>query len=98
MWVRGIENSTQALNWKLILLGGSGTRNGWNRYVASDLHDHFQPVMRLLVAFIEKLINLDDERKYFIVTCGEEVHLAYNRVAYVLDVQPFLESTNICIL
>ena len=95
MWVRGIENSTQALNRKLIRLDGSGTWNGWNRYVASDLHhDHVQLATRLLVAFIEKLINLDDEKKYFIVTCGEEVHLAYNRVAYVLDVQPFLESCN----
>ncbi|KAG5728415.1 Nitrite reductase [NAD(P)H] [Termitomyces sp. T112] len=32
------------------------------------------------IAFIEKLLNLDVDQKYFIVTCGEESHLAYNRV------------------
>ncbi|KAJ6631137.1 NADPH nitrite reductase [Mycena sp. CBHHK59/15] len=32
------------------------------------------------MAFIEKLLNLDVENKYFIVTCGEEQHFAYNRV------------------
>lgn len=32
------------------------------------------------IAFIEKLLNLDESNKYFIVTCGEEVHFAYNRV------------------
>ncbi|GAA98797.1 uncharacterized protein L969DRAFT_50632 [Mixia osmundae IAM 14324] len=32
------------------------------------------------IAFIEKMLNLDTEGKYFIVTCGEEQHLAYNRV------------------
>ncbi|KAG6901833.1 hypothetical protein C0995_007404 [Termitomyces sp. Mi166 len=34
----------------------------------------------IFVAFIEKLLNLDADQKYFIVTCGEESHLAYNRV------------------
>jgi hypothetical protein len=34
-------------------------------------------------AFIEKLINLDEKRKYCIITCGEEVHFAYNRVGWV---------------
>ncbi|KAF5373008.1 hypothetical protein D9758_001490 [Tetrapyrgos nigripes] len=33
------------------------------------------------IAFIEKLLNLDEKRRYRIVTCGEENHLAYNRVA-----------------
>ncbi|KAJ3475533.1 hypothetical protein NLI96_g11777 [Meripilus lineatus] len=33
------------------------------------------------IAFIEKILNLDEEGRYRIVTCGEEVHLAYNRVA-----------------
>ncbi|KAI0716158.1 nitrite reductase [Cerioporus squamosus] len=33
------------------------------------------------IAFIEKLLDLDTEGRYRIVTCGEEVHLAYNRVA-----------------
>lgn len=33
------------------------------------------------IAFIEKLISLDDKNKYLIVTCGEEIHIAYNRVA-----------------
>ncbi|EPS95679.1 hypothetical protein FOMPIDRAFT_57024 [Fomitopsis schrenkii] len=33
------------------------------------------------IAFIEKLLNLDAASEYRIVTCGEEVHLAYNRVA-----------------
>ncbi|KAH9931317.1 nitrite reductase [Fomitopsis serialis] len=33
------------------------------------------------IAFIEKLLNLDAACKYRIVTCGEETHLAYNRVA-----------------
>ncbi|GAA5857736.1 hypothetical protein JCM1840_000889 [Sporobolomyces johnsonii] len=32
------------------------------------------------IAFIEKLLNLDEEGRYFIRTCGEEDHLAYNRV------------------
>jgi nitrite reductase (NAD(P)H) len=42
-------------------------------------------VKRQPAAFIEKLINLDDKKQYFIVTCGEEVHFAYNRVAYVSE-------------
>ncbi|KAI3622179.1 nitrite reductase [Moniliophthora roreri] len=33
------------------------------------------------IAFIEKLLSLDEARRYRIVTCGEESHLAYNRVA-----------------
>ncbi|KAK7449733.1 hypothetical protein VKT23_013208 [Stygiomarasmius scandens] len=33
------------------------------------------------IAFIEKLLNLDENKKYRIITCGEENHLAYNRVA-----------------
>ncbi|PSR79445.1 hypothetical protein PHLCEN_2v7032, partial [Hermanssonia centrifuga] len=33
------------------------------------------------IAFIEKLLNLDTTGRYRIVTCGEEVHFAYNRVA-----------------
>ncbi|KAI0668754.1 nitrite reductase [Trametes maxima] len=33
------------------------------------------------IAFIEKLLDLDSEKRYRIVTCGEETHLAYNRVA-----------------
>ncbi|KAH9891345.1 nitrite reductase [Cubamyces lactineus] len=33
------------------------------------------------IAFIEKLLDLDTEHRYRIVTCGEETHLAYNRVA-----------------
>ncbi|KAH9947040.1 nitrite reductase [Amylocystis lapponica] len=33
------------------------------------------------IAFIEKLLNLDKNSNYRIVTCGEEIHLAYNRVA-----------------
>ncbi|RPD71067.1 nitrite reductase [Lentinus tigrinus ALCF2SS1-7] len=33
------------------------------------------------IAFIEKLLDLDTAGRYRIVTCGEEVHLAYNRVA-----------------
>lgn len=32
------------------------------------------------IAFIEKLLNLDVNKKYFIVTCGEEELFAYNRV------------------
>ncbi|KAF7300645.1 NAD(P)H nitrite reductase [Mycena chlorophos] len=33
------------------------------------------------IAFIEKLLNLDAERKkYLVVTCGEENYFAYNRV------------------
>ncbi|KAJ7512051.1 nitrite reductase [Mycena galericulata] len=32
------------------------------------------------IAFIEKLLNLDVQKKYFVVTCGEEQHFAYNRV------------------
>lgn len=36
----------------------------------------------LRLAFIEKLLDLDDEEnRYKIITCGEETHLAYNRVA-----------------
>ncbi|KAH7909470.1 hypothetical protein BJ138DRAFT_1066987 [Hygrophoropsis aurantiaca] len=33
------------------------------------------------IAFIEKMLNLDEPKRYRIVTCGEELHLAYNRVA-----------------
>ncbi|KAI0789354.1 nitrite reductase [Abortiporus biennis] len=33
------------------------------------------------IAFIEKVLNLDEAGRYRIVTCGEEIHLAYNRVA-----------------
>ncbi|KAI0353217.1 nitrite reductase [Trametes cingulata] len=33
------------------------------------------------IAFIEKLLDLDTAHQYRIVTCGEETHLAYNRVA-----------------
>ncbi|KZS88669.1 nitrite reductase [Sistotremastrum niveocremeum HHB9708] len=33
------------------------------------------------IAFIEKLLNLDSSHSYTIITCGEESHLAYNRVA-----------------
>ncbi|KAF9219484.1 nitrite reductase [Gyrodon lividus] len=33
------------------------------------------------IAFIEKMLNLDEARRYRIITCGEEAHLAYNRVA-----------------
>ncbi|KAI0820586.1 nitrite reductase [Trametes gibbosa] len=33
------------------------------------------------IAFIEKLLDLDTTQQYRIVTCGEESHLAYNRVA-----------------
>ncbi|EMD41313.1 hypothetical protein CERSUDRAFT_146196 [Gelatoporia subvermispora B] len=33
------------------------------------------------IAFIEKLLNLGTAGQYRIVTCGEETHLAYNRVA-----------------
>ncbi|KAJ7128043.1 nitrite reductase [Mycena filopes] len=35
------------------------------------------------IAFIEKLLNLDAHGKYFVVTCGEEKHFAYNRVGQV---------------
>ncbi|KAI0086009.1 nitrite reductase [Irpex rosettiformis] len=33
------------------------------------------------IAFIEKILNLDTSMKYKVVTCGEESHLAYNRVS-----------------
>ncbi|KAF9267857.1 nitrite reductase [Marasmius fiardii PR-910] len=33
------------------------------------------------IAFIEKLLSLDEAKRYRIVTCGEESHFAYNRVA-----------------
>ncbi|KAI0081228.1 nitrite reductase [Panus rudis PR-1116 ss-1] len=33
------------------------------------------------IAFIEKLLSLDETRQYRIVTCGEEMYLAYNRVS-----------------
>ncbi|KAI6019777.1 hypothetical protein F5J12DRAFT_904177 [Pisolithus orientalis] len=33
------------------------------------------------IAFIEKILNLDEAKHYRVVTCGEETHLAYNRVA-----------------
>lgn len=53
-------------------------------------------------AFIEKLINLDEKKKYYIITCGEEVHFAYNRVGYVhsalcssLDLIPSLKINGI---
>ncbi|KAK7019045.1 NAD(P)H nitrite reductase [Favolaschia claudopus] len=32
------------------------------------------------IAFIEKILALDVQKKYFVVTCGEEQHFAYNRV------------------
>lgn len=33
------------------------------------------------IAFIEKILNLDEAKRYRLITCGEEAHLAYNRVA-----------------
>jgi nitrite reductase (NAD(P)H) len=33
------------------------------------------------IAFIEKILTLDVAKRYRLVTCGEEFHLAYNRVA-----------------
>ncbi|KAG1736104.1 uncharacterized protein EDB91DRAFT_1142842 [Suillus paluster] len=33
------------------------------------------------IAFIEKMLSLDEAKRYRLVTCGEEKHLAYNRVA-----------------
>lgn len=33
------------------------------------------------IAFIEKMLTLDEAKRYRLVTCGEETHLAYNRVA-----------------
>ncbi|KAI0770919.1 nitrite reductase [Trametes elegans] len=33
------------------------------------------------IAFIEKLLDLDSGDRYRVVSCGEEAHLAYNRVA-----------------
>lgn len=33
------------------------------------------------IAFIEKILNLDEQCRYVIETCGEETHFAYNRVA-----------------
>ena len=36
-------------------------------------------------AFVEKLLNLDENQKYLIITCGEEVHFAYNRVGFVIS-------------
>ncbi|KAG8761855.1 hypothetical protein FRC15_008790, partial [Serendipita sp. 397] len=33
------------------------------------------------IAFIEKMLNMDDKRRFIIETCGEEAHFAYNRVA-----------------
>jgi nitrite reductase (NAD(P)H) len=38
---------------------------------------------RLSLAFIEKMLSLDEKNKYFLITCGEEKHFAYNRVGYV---------------
>ena len=35
----------------------------------------------IISAFIEKLLDLDEAWRYRVVTCGEETHLAYNRVA-----------------
>ncbi|KAG9089514.1 hypothetical protein FRC06_001509, partial [Ceratobasidium sp. 370] len=35
------------------------------------------------IAFIEKMLALDEQKRYRIVTCGEEVHLAYNRGIFV---------------
>ncbi|KAH7886820.1 hypothetical protein F5I97DRAFT_1058573 [Phlebopus sp. FC_14] len=35
----------------------------------------------ICAAFIEKMLNLDEAKRYRLVTCGEEAHLAYNRVA-----------------
>jgi len=32
------------------------------------------------IAFIEKILNNDTDGRYQVVTCGEEKHLAYNRV------------------
>lgn len=45
-----------------------------------DLVVREEPSIHFETAFIEKLMNLDDKKKYFVITCGEEVHFAYNRV------------------
>ena len=39
-----------------------------------------------LPAFVEKLLNLDERKKYFVITCGEEIHFAYNRVGCVQNI------------
>jgi hypothetical protein len=41
--------------------------------------------LTFMKAFIEKLLNLDENQKYLIITCGEEVHVAYNRVGFVIS-------------
>ena len=41
--------------------------------------------LTFMKAFIEKLLNLDENQKYLIITCGEEVHFAYNRVGFVVS-------------
>jgi hypothetical protein len=41
-------------------------------------------VLIFSIAFIEKMLALDEAKRYRIVTCGEETHLAYNRVRNVL--------------
>jgi hypothetical protein len=46
------------------------------------------------IAFIEKLLNLDEKQKYFVITCGEEIHFAYNRVGLALSTAPWQLNTD----
>ncbi|OSD05584.1 nitrite reductase [Trametes coccinea BRFM310] len=51
----------------------------------SDAKSHYETVVvvglgMVGIAYIEKLLDLDNSHRYRIVTFGEETHLAYNRV------------------
>ena len=52
------------------------------------------PQLTFMKAFIEKLLNLDENRKYLIITCGEEVHFAYNRVGFIISLN-FIRLINL---
>lgn len=49
-------------------------------------------LLTFVKAFIEKLLNLDENGKYLIITCGEEVHFAYNRVGCAISLILFILS------
>ncbi|KAJ7695490.1 NADPH nitrite reductase [Mycena rosella] len=63
-------------------VGGTATRTPHNDHVyTGDREVIFVAGLGMVgIAFIEKLLHLDVQKKYLIVTCGEEELFAYNRV------------------
>jgi nitrite reductase (NAD(P)H) len=75
---------------KVIFVVGLGMVGIGQSLIAAALSHDFQLIE--CPAFIEKLLNLDEEQKLYIVTAGEEPHFAYNRVRASIS-SPFCRRT-----